>query len=335
MQYLGVIIDTLAPVFLVVLLGAVLRRAGFLTERFASELNRFVFWVSLPAFLFLSIARSGSAADSVPAAATMMASTLAIAAVAYLGAPLFGIPPRSRGTFCQCVFRSNNAYVGLPVIAFAFGGAPIETQMAVHSLAALSLAPCLVLYNILAVIVLMPNEMGAFDGNGAAAGPARPPVGRILRGIARNPLIIGCLSGAAALAARSALGIPPGAPVGTVFIDRTLNQVGSLAGPGALLALGASLTPERIRAAWRPANAVAFLKLAACPLFGLLFASLLHLDGNARLVALIYLTCPTAVASFVMAQQMKGDAAMAGAAVALTTLYSSVALAILLAMHPL
>jgi len=334
MPYLKVIIDTLAPVFLVVLLGAVLRRAGFLTERFASELNRFVFWVSLPVFLFLSVARSGSAAGSIPAAAVMMASTLAIAALAYLGAPLFGIAPRSRGTFCQSVFRSNNAYVGLPVIAFAFSGAPAETQMAVHSLAALSLAPCLVLYNILAVIVLMPNEMGAFDGDRAAVA-ARPPVGRILRGIARNPLIIGCLSGAAVLAARSALGIPPGTPVGPLFLDRTLQQVGSLAGPGALLALGASLTPERIRAAWRPAHAAAFLKLLVCPLFGLVFAKLLHLDGNARLVALIYLTCPTAVASFVMAQQMKGDAAMAGAAVALTTLYSSVALAILLAMHPL
>ena len=56
------------------------------------------------------------------------------------------------------------------------------------------------------------------------------------------------------------------------------------------------------------------------------------LDGDARFVALAYLTCPTAVASFVMAQAMKGDDVLAGGAVALTTVYSVAALAVLLAL---
>ena len=115
------------------------------------------------------------------------------------------------------------------------------------------------------------------------------------------------------------------------FVSRTLSSIGSLAGPGALIALGASLTPERMRVAWRGANAAAFLKLVVCPLLGVLFARLLRLEGDARLVALIYLTCPTAVASFVMAQAMKGDDVLAGGSVALTTVYSALALAIVLA----
>ena len=325
MESLSVILGTLSPVFFVVLLGAVLRGAGFLTERFATELNRFVFWVSLPVFLFESIAGSKFVPGSLSAAATMVAATLSIAAVAWWGSPLFGISQRSRGTFCQCVFRSNNAYVGLPVILFAFAGAPKETVDAVRSLAALSLAPCLVLYNVLAVIVLTPNAMGAFDGGEGAS--ARPSLGRLARGIAHNPLIVGCVAGSLALFIRQRTGfVPP------TFVSRTLTQVGSLAGPGALLALGASLTPERLRAACRRAHVVALLKLVVCPLLGLLFAWVFGLDGNARFVALAYLTCPTAVASFVMAQAMKGDDVLAGGAVALTTVYSAVALAVLLAV---
>lgn len=327
MSSLAVILGTLAPVFFVVLLGALLRRSGFLTERFATELNRFVFWVSLPVFLFQSIEESGKAAGSLRAALTMMAATLAVAALSWWGAPLFGISRRSRGTFCQSVFRSNNAYVGLPVIVFAFAGASAERLSDVRSLAAISLAPCLVLYNVLAVVVLTPNAMGAFDGVAPGARPPRPSIRRLATGIAHNPLIIGCLSGALALWIRKRTGCEPPA-----FLARTLRQIGSLAGPGALLALGASLTPERMRAAWRGAHAVAFLKLVICPLLGLLFAWLLGVEGDARFVALAYLTCPTAVASFVMAQAMKGDDVLAGGAVALTTVYSAAALALLLAL---
>ncbi len=328
MSALGTILDTLAPVFLVVLLGAVLRGVGFLTEAFAKALNRFVFWVALPVFLFQSIQGSEFVPGSLSAAAVMVGATLLIAAVSWFGAPLFGISRRSRGTFCQSVFRSNNAYVGLPVILFAYAGMGPGKIAAAKALAALALAPCLILYNVLAVLVLTPNAMGLFDENPPAADAARPrhvPAGRILRGIATNPLILGCVAGAIGLLVRQNTGhdLPR-------FLDRTLQSIGSLAGPGALVALGASLTPERLRAALRGAHCAAFLKLVVCPLIGAALAHAFHLDPDARFIALAYLTCPTAVASFVMAQAMKGDDVLAGGAVALSTLYSVPALAIML-----
>ncbi len=324
------ILNTLAPVFLVVLLGAVLRHVGFLTEAFATALNRFIFWVSLPVFLFRSIAGATFAVSSLPAAAVMMLATLVIAATAWFGAPLFGISARSRGTFCQSVFRSNNAYVGLPVISFAFAsaGATPERLDAIHSLAALSLAPCLILYNVLAVFVLTPNALGAYDTDDGEKKPAfRVSPGKILKGIVRNPLIEACVLGSVGLALRQKFQIE--APA---FLDATLKSVGSLAGPGALLALGASLTPDRLRIAARPAHIACFLKLVVTPLAGFVLALLFGLPPDARFVALAYLTCPTAVASFVMAQEMKGDTTLASGTVALSTVYSVVALAVLLAL---
>ncbi len=150
---------------------------------------------------------------------------------------------------------------------------------------------------------------------------------RLLRGFAHNPLIVACVAGSVALLLKQKTGLEL-----PEFLSRTLHQIGSLAGPGALFALGGSLTPQRLRSALRGAHVVAALKLVVCPLLGALFAWLFQLGPDARFVALAYLTCPTAVASFVMAQAMKGDDVLAGGAVALTTLYSVPALAVLLAL---
>ena len=118
------VLNILAPVFLVVLLGAWLRRIGFLTEAFSSSLNKLVFWVALPCLLFNTIAGSTFHRDSLDTAAVLMISTLVIAALAWFGASFLGISPQSRGSFTQSVFRSNNAYVGLPVIVLAYAGTP-------------------------------------------------------------------------------------------------------------------------------------------------------------------------------------------------------------------
>lgn len=308
---LAAVVNTLAPVFLIVLLGAILRRNGFLGEEFSSALNKLIFWVALPCLLFTTIAGSQFHPDSLDATAVLMLATLAIAAVAWFGAPLFGIDPRGRGSFTQSVFRSNNAYVGLPVIVAAYAGQPQLT--AVQSLAMLTLAPCLILYNVLAVFVLTPVDPAA----GARAIPWR----KVARGIATNPLIVACVLGGLAMGAD--VHLPPS-------LSRTLESLGRMAGPGALIALGSSLTRERMRASFRAAHIATALKLLACPAIGWALGVAFGLDRDARFITLAYLASPTAVASFVMAQAMKGDAVLAGGTVAVSTVYSVGALALVL-----
>lgn len=305
------VLDTLSPVFLIVLLGAVLRRVGFLSETFSSALNKLVFWFALPSLLFSTISTSTFRSDCLGTAAVLMGVTLAVAILAWNAAPRLGLAPASRGAFTQSVFRGNNAYVGLPVIAAAYAGHANAAE--VKSLAMLTLAPAMVLYNVLAVVVLTPVdpkvEVRLVDWR------------RIALGIVRNPLILACVAGGLALAT----GVRP-----PRFLGRTLDSLGALAGPGALIALGSSLTPERMRAAFRDAHLATVFKLVACPLLGWAGAALLGLDADARFVTLVHLACPTAVASFVMAEAMKGDARLAGGAVAVSTLYSVLALALVL-----
>ena len=126
--------------------------------------------------------------------------------------------------------------------------------------AALTLAFYSVFCNVGAVLLLAPRR-SADDAAGAArsnaCATARIPA--ILREIAANPLIVGSLVGLALLAIRKSCGVAmPGE------LAKTLSILGAMATPGALLSLGASLTPEKLRASLRPA-ALAVEALASGP----------------------------------------------------------------------
>ena len=314
------VLGILFPVFAMLALGAWLRHTGFLTETFAAGLNKLVFYGSLPCFLVHSISRSDPTAGSGRASLALALATVGIAAVAWVLAVPMGVARASRPSFCQTVFRSNNAYVGLPVMALAFAGRDFAAEG--MALAMLTLAPCLLLYNGMAVVVLTrPDE---------TAPPLRR-LGRVCLGILRNPLIIGCLSGLALLALRRRLGVSPEdwAESGNPIL-KTIRLFGSMATPGSLVALGATLTPDRLRASIADAHKAALLKLVACPLLGLAVCLALGLPPLHRYIVLTYLACPSAVASYVMAEAMGGDARLAGSAVALTTVYSALSLAAVL-----
>jgi len=307
------VLNTLAPVFLIVLLGAVLRRTGFLTEAFSVLLNKLVFWFALPCLLFLTIAEGPFRTDGLETSAVLMAASLLTTALAWLAAPWLGISRFSRGAFTQCAFRSNSAYVGLPVIVIAYAGRAGAEEAA--SIAVLTLAPCVILYNVLAVLVLTPAD--------PQTGTRRVDWRKVALGVATNPLILACIAGGLFLAA----GLRP--PSG---IARTLRSLGALAGPGALIALGSALTFERMQASFRAAHLATLFKLAVCPAVGWVLLRLANLDADARFIALVYLACPTAVASYVMTEAMNGDAPLAAGAVAVSTVYSVVALGAVLAL---
>ncbi len=314
------VLAILFPVFAMLVLGAALRHVGFLGDVFAEGLNRLVFYGALPCLLVGSISASDPIAGSGTASLALALSTVGIAAVAWIAAVPMGVARASRPSFCQSVFRSNNAYVGIPVMALAFAGTRYETDgMAV---AMLTLAPCLLLYNGMAVIVLTRPDESA------------PPLRRLARvcvGILKNPLVLACLAGLALLGLRLWLGIGPKewASSPNPFL-KTIRLFGTMATPGSLIALGATLTPERLRASLADAHKAALLKLVVCPLLGLGVCALLGLPPLHRFIVVCYLACPSAVASYVMAEAMGGDARLAGSAVALTTLYSAFSLAAVL-----
>lgn len=305
----------LFPVFFLLALGSALRFSGFLSDAAAKGLNKLVFHGALPCMIVDSVSRAPLAEGSLRASLALALATSATAAAGWMLARPLGVPRASRGTFCQTVLRSNNAYVGIPVMAGAFAAHP-ELGDGGLPLAFLTLAPCLLLYNVLGVAFLIRT------GDGVSA---RRRLATLASGVVRNPLIKACLAGLALLALRVKFGWSLPSP-----IARTLTTFGGMATAGSLLALGASLTPERFRAALRPAAAASLVKLVICPLLGLVVCSAFRLPPLHRFVVLSYLACPSAVASYVMAEEMGGDAALAGSSVALSTVLSAISLGLVL-----
>lgn len=309
------ILNVLAPVFLLVLLGVWLCRRGLLSDQAFQELNRFVYWMALPAFLFKNIIEADlHLGDAGRLALVLLASAAGIIVLSSAAARALRLPRSAHGTFVQAAFRANLAYVGLPIVYNTFLADSPERAREMQTLAILGMGALIPFYNVAAVLALL------------RCGPGRAEKRCFRRAageIARNPLILSCLIGLAGLAA--GLRLP-------AFAGRTLDALGAVALPVALLGVGASVARQSVRGRLPAALAIAGLRVVISPLLGLAFARWLGLGADETRIVLVLLTCPTAVVSHVLVQELGGDEALSSSAIVLSTLLSVPALSLVVAL---
>ncbi len=311
-----IVIPTLLPIFLMITLGWGLHVRRLLPEDFFTGLNTLTFYIGLPALLLVGIATSPiQPGPALRIFYVIVVATAVVTAVAYPLARLFRLGGPGTGAFVQAAMRGNLAYIGLPVLFFTMDANPgIADGDSVRSAAMLVLAPTVPFYNIACVIIL---------AHGAGGAGKRPSPGELARKVATNPLLIACLLGL--LLALTGIGLPE-------TLVRTLRPLGQMALPLALLSIGASFTRGGLRRHIPSALGASLLKVAVAPLLGLLLARVFGLAPMETRMALVFLACPTAVTSYIMAEQMGADADLAGGAVVLSTLLGFVPLALILVL---
>lgn len=299
------IVETLAPLILLIALGAGLAHIRFLGREFMADLNKLAFWIALPALLFTSANHAAEPGGQIwRLFGVMVAGTLLITALAWGASFLLRMPAGGRGTIMQSAFRGNLAYIGIPVLAYSLGGDNRAMATAV-----IVMVLTMATYNVLAVIVLQSSHHHAIGGADWR---------RVARSIATNPLMIAGLLG---------LIVPLIGVTLPTFVNRALDSLGSAAVPIALLCIGGSLatTPLKGRRSWIAAAAV--LKVFVLPFLVFWLSRAAGLGLAEQRIALVLSSCPTAAASFVMAKQMGGDEALASGSIALSTVLSVVSLA--------
>ncbi len=313
---LDVTFPTLAPIFLMVLLGWGMHRSRRLPEGFFSGLNTLTFYIGLPALLLVGIATAPiEPGPALRIFYVLLVATTIVTIGAYLTARIMRLPPASTAAFVQAGMRGNLAYIGLPVIFYALETIAADAS-GMEAAAMLVLAPAVPMYNIACVIIL---AHGASRDNGE-----RPSTLTILGKVLRNPLLIACVIGL--FLSITGIGLP-------LTLERTLRPLGQMALPLALFSIGASFTQGNLLARLGPAIwASAILKVAILPLLGYACIRLFGLNNLEGLIALIFLACPTAVSGYVMAEQMGADADLAGSAILISTLLAIPALAIVLSI---
>ncbi|NLF23295.1 MAG: AEC family transporter [Lentisphaerae bacterium] len=299
--------ESLLPVLLMIVLGACLRQCRFLPEVCFQGLNKLAFWVGLPCMLFLEISGArveGGAALRI--AATLLLVSLAAGVLGWGVALALKLPTPSLRVFVQGAFRGNLAYVGIPVVYYALSASPDARAVAV-----LALAPTIPVFNVACVLLLLQPGQGSRLRRAA----------RALAEIARNPLILACVLGMLAL--WQGWMLPPP-------LRRTVEGVGRLGLPAALLALGASLSLRHVQGKKLPVFFSALIKVAVAPVIGYTIGRALGLTGVNLLITMLYAATPTAVASYVMADQMGADRELAAAIIVVSTLLAFPALALVL-----
>jgi predicted permease len=220
------------------------------------------------------------------------------------------MPGRAVGTLMQSAFRRNLAYIGIPLLAYSFSeSAPENNGKSPIASAVIVMILTMAVYNILAVIVLQAGSHST----------KRADWKKLALSIATNPLLVAGLLGL--IVPVLGLALPS-------FVQRALESLGAAAVPIALMCIGGSLATTPLRGRLWIVTA-ALLKVVVLPVLVFFLARL----GPAELrVALVLSSCPTAAAAFVMARQMGGDESLASGSIALSTLLSSISLAMSLSL---
>jgi len=289
--------NIVAPVFLIVVLGYVLKKIKIINENFVAVTSKFVFNVSLPVFIFMKLYNIDlSAVVDVSQIIYIYAGTLISFFIVWAFAIPFIKDGKNLSVFVQGAYRSNYAIVGLAIISNLFGDYGLGK-------ATLILAFVLPLYNVLAVIILTV--------------PMRKIKKQNLKGtfgeIILNPLIIAVII--ALHFAYFKLELPSA-------ISASGNFLSDVALPMALIGIGGSLNIENIKKASTLAFTSSAIKLIILPLvltIGAYYSGFRNVDLG---IMFVLFACPTAIVSFIMAEAMGCNSKLAGNIVVISTIGS-------------
>ena len=296
-------INVTLPIFLVMVIGYILKQTGMLNDNFVTVANRFNFKVTLPFMLFKDISRVDIRAvfDIRYVLFCALVSTACFWLI-WGGTKLFVKDKSIRGAFVQASFRGSAAVMGLAFIQNIYG------ESAMGPLMIVSAVP---LYNIFSVLVL------TFESNEAESLNKKEKIKQAFINIAKNPIIISIL-----------LGLIVGL-IGIDFpelIDKTVNSVSQMATPLALITIGAGFEGRKALAKMKPTIAAAMTKLVIQPLLFLPVAACMGFAGEKIIAILIMLSSPTTPSCYIMAKSMHNDEVLTASVVVVTTLRGAVTL---------
>lgn len=286
------------PIFLMMLLGMLFRKLGWMDEVFAAKMNKFVFLVPLPVLLFEQLA---TVDFSEVWDIKFILFCFVVTAISITISTLISLLWKDRsvkGEFIQATYRSSAALLGIAFIQNIYGTAGMAPLMIIGSVP---------LYNIMAVVVLSVFKPGnnSFD---------KALVKKTLKGIVTNPIIIGIVAGFV----WSALKLPMPS-----ILHKTVSSIGATATPMGLMSMGATFEMKKATSKMKPTLVAVFMKLVGfCAIF-FPMAALLGFRNEEMIAILVMLGSATTVSCFVMARNMGHEGTLSSGVIMMTTLLSA------------
>ena len=287
--------NAVLPMCLIMALGYGTRRLGWIRREEISAINKIAFRIFLPCLLYYNVYCSDLSGSFDPLLMAYAVGGVLLTFGLSLGYTLLSEKlPERRGVMIQGMFRSNYVIMGIPVATALLGADQLGTV-------SILIAVVVPLFNMLSVVVLE-----VFRGQ-------KPKPLHILGQIAKNPLVIGSVLGILTLAA--GIRLPH-------ILEQTIQNISAIASPLQLFLLGAFFQFSGLKTYRRELVTVSAAKLIVAPGLFLGLGALLGFRGVAFVSLIGIFASPTAVNSFTMAQQMGGDAELAGDIVVITSAMS-------------
>jgi malonate transporter and related proteins len=305
---MAVVVPALLPVFLLIVLGFILKRTLIKPEPQWHGLERLTYYVLLPVLLVQTLVKADL--DKVPVAGVGGALLLAVLAMSLLCLALRPLLARASvdGSAFTSIFQGATrwqTYVGLALSGNLFG----DLGLALASVAMIAIVPVV---NVFSVAVLAHY-----------ASSEKRSVGSIVVTVAGNPLIWACAIGLALNVAH----IP---------LPKLWHEVADPLGRSSLaiglLVTGAGLHLEGLFRPSLAAGVAVFLKLVLMPVIAVALASRFGVADSNLAVVTICSAVPAASSGYVLARQMGGDAPLLAQILTLQTILAAVTMPIAIAL---
>ncbi|MCV6612828.1 MAG: AEC family transporter [Amphritea sp.] len=300
--------DIVIPVFLLMVLGWWCRRSGLLEESSAAALNKYVFYIAVPALMFLSTARVDIETvlqwDFI---AVYLGGSVIAVLLAFLGWRKFRLEkPLDWTVIALNSAWANTVYMGVPIFYFLFG------ERGALPVVISTLASNLIFILVLALVSELQNSSG---------GVLQKLKSLLMQALLKNPVMMAPLLGM--VVSLSGIELP-------AVIVTPMDMLAPSAAPVALFALGISLYGLEVKQAGFDLIWLTVVKLLLHPLATWGLAVMIGLNPFWTASAVLLAALPTGAMVFVLAQQYQTRVTLSSATIMVTTLVSVISLALLL-----
>ena len=301
---------SISPVFILIVLGNLLRRSGIPSDSFWGLNDKLVYWVLMPSLLFNQLSQTNfTPTIFTNFAMVILSGFIVVILLSIFISKFFGYTNEVSSSIMQGAAR-HNGFVALAIVGSLFGDKAI-------ALGVIIMAILIPVANIVIVTIMVTQLQDKTNRKSESL------LIDIFVDLAKNPILVSVLFGLA-FSVMEMRNIP--------IIYETTNLLGSAALPIMLLSVGANIKLRQLKVKIIPAIISIILKLAIFPLTVYLVASYLKLNQLEMIVAVIFASVPTAVSSFALARQLGGETSLMARIISIQVALSFVTIPLVLVL---
>ncbi len=295
-------LEVILPILVLLVVGLIGRKINLITPWIVKVLNKVAFYIGLPALVFYSIySRTLAEIFSPFLILGFFATLFAMFGIGWI--TFKGVKDKAKKSISIAQsYHGNLGYMGLPIVTMAFGDIAGAKASLLLGLGSTTQIPLTI------ILLVHLNSI-------------RTDTSHKIEQVATNPILIALILGLIF----SFFSIPI---AGT--LDSLLAFLSEMALPIALLAVGASISIDKLGGKLRSVSGVVGSKLVLMPFLGCIILSILGVGAMDLRAGVLMLGMPTAVSTFIYAKELGGDPELASLSVSMTTVLSIISISVLL-----